>query len=75
MASSLLQKVGYQWTLRIWAAMFIVFGSIALLGVKPRLPVLAVRDPVRIYNVPRYLRQFKFVLRPLFIVNVVSVQE
>jgi hypothetical protein len=70
MANYLLESVGYQWTLRIWAAMFVSLGSLAMLGVKPRIPVQVARAQSRPYNVQSYFKQFRFVLRPLFILNV-----
>ena len=72
MASYLLDKVGYQCTLRVWAGMFAIVGSFAMLGAKPRIPVHFVRVPNRPYNLQRYLRQFRFVFRPLFLLNVVT---
>jgi len=70
MASYLLERVGYQWTLRIWAGMFLILGSLAMLGAKPRIPVSVVRGQSRPYNLQRYFSQFRFVQRPLFILNV-----
>jgi hypothetical protein len=70
MASYLLERVGYQRTLRIWAGMFLILGSLAMLGAKPRVPVNLVRSQSRPYDVQRYFSQFRFVRRPLFILNV-----
>lgn len=70
MASYLLEKVGYQWTLRIWAGMFVILGSLAMLGAKPRIPVQVARAQGRPYNVQRYFNQFRFVWRPIFILNI-----
>lgn len=33
-----LKNLGFAWTLRIWAVIFLVGGGTALLGVKPRFP-------------------------------------
>ena len=74
MASYLLETVGYQWTLRFWAGMFAIFGSLAMLGVKPRIPVHVARAQSRPYNIKRYFKQFRFVSRPLFILNVVALR-
>ena len=35
----MLDTIGLQWTLRIWAIAIAIFSAIALLGVKSRLPV------------------------------------
>lgn len=71
MVSYLLERVGYRWTLRIWAGMFVILGSLAMLGAKPRILITIARGQSRPYNVQRYFTQFRFVRRPLFILNVV----
>ena len=68
MANYLLESVGYQWTLRIWAVMFAILGSMAMYGAKPRIPVYAIQN--RSYNLQWYLKQFQFFSRPLFLLNV-----
>ncbi|KAH9945599.1 MFS general substrate transporter [Amylocystis lapponica] len=50
--NAMLDRVGVQWTLRIWALATMVVSGIALLGINPRLPV------------PRYTREQR---RPRFI--------
>lgn len=52
--------------------MFAILASLAMLGVKPRIPTRVARDQSRPFNRQRYLKQFKFVWRPLFVLNVVS---
>ncbi|KAI0773965.1 MFS general substrate transporter [Fomes fomentarius] len=37
--TALLEKVGLRWTLRIWALVTTIFCGVALLGLRPRLPV------------------------------------
>ena len=39
MLTTLLDKVGLRWTLRIWAIMTCTLTGIAFLGVRPRIPV------------------------------------
>lgn len=39
MMTYFLEHLGFRWTLRIWSAMLLVFGGLAVLGTKPRLPV------------------------------------
>ncbi|KEP45600.1 MFS transporter, partial [Rhizoctonia solani 123E] len=36
----MLSKLGFRWTLRIWAAFMLVFGAVALAFTRPRLPVV-----------------------------------
>lgn len=36
---ALLDNVGFRWTLRIWALMTFVLAGIAVMGIKPRIPV------------------------------------
>ncbi|EJT98603.1 MFS general substrate transporter [Dacryopinax primogenitus] len=40
----LLERVGFRWTLRLWALAFAVFTAIAILFMKPRLPLITVRQ-------------------------------
>lgn len=37
--TALLEEVGLRWTLRIWALVTTIFCGVALLGLRPRLPV------------------------------------
>ncbi|TCD69780.1 hypothetical protein EIP91_006316 [Steccherinum ochraceum] len=36
---ALLSRIGFRWTLRIWALLMAVVGGVAILGVRPRVPV------------------------------------
>ncbi len=62
--TALLDKVGLQWTLRIWAIVTTIFCGIALLGLRPRLPVPKYPRGSRR---PRFIPpQLGFVKNPLF---------
>lgn len=37
--TSLLESVGFRWTLRIWSGILLVFGGVAMFGAKARLPI------------------------------------
>lgn len=64
MVNGLLDKVGFRWTLRIWAIGMAVVAGLALLGVKPRVPVPRYH---RGQNRPRLIPvQMHFLKRPLF---------
>lgn len=59
---------GFRWTLRILACILAVCGGVALLGVKPRVPVAPVHNgaPVTVGVSP----DFRFFKNPLFIAIV-----
>ncbi|KAI1788981.1 MFS general substrate transporter [Ganoderma leucocontextum] len=62
--TALLDKVGLRWTLRIWAIVTTIFCGIALLGLRPRLPVPKYSHGSRR---PRFIPpQLGFVKNPLF---------
>ena len=62
--NALLDKVGLAWTLRIWAIVTTIFCGIALLGLRPRLPVPKYPHGSRR---PRFIPpQLGFVKTPLF---------
>lgn len=61
----LLENVGFRWTLRIWSAMLLFFGGLAVLGTKPRLPVAPASR-----NSPEFSLNLKFLISPLFIAVV-----
>ena len=62
--TALLDKVGLRWTLRIWAIVTTIFCGIALLGLRPRLPVPKYPHGSRR---PRFIPpQLGFVKTPLF---------
>ena len=64
MVNGLLDKVGFRWTLRIWAIGMAVVAGLALLGVKPRVPVPKYH---RGQNRPRLIPvQMHFLRRPIF---------
>lgn len=67
MMTYFLEKLGFRWTLRIWSAMLLVFGGLAVLGTKPRLPVTPTSRTGA--EVPLNL---SFLASPLFI-SVVSL--
>lgn len=50
--------------------MFAGLGTLAMFGAKPRIPVYAAQTQSRPYNAQRYFEQFKFMSRPLFLLNV-----
>ncbi|ORY74135.1 major facilitator superfamily domain-containing protein [Protomyces lactucae-debilis] len=54
--SALLEHVGFAWTMRIWAAIYTIFGSIAVYFLRPRIPArLQVATKVR-YPSLRFLK-------------------
>ena len=66
LANALLQRVGFRWTLRALALLVGALGGIALIGVKPRLPIARASTPAPL--------SFKFLGSPIFIC-VVSVVD
>ncbi|KAJ7290403.1 major facilitator superfamily domain-containing protein [Mycena rebaudengoi] len=68
--STALEKVGFAWTLRIWAAIFFIVGGTALYFVRPRLP--AIRPPTTRREHSRAAalkKQFAYLLSPLWAMN------
>ncbi len=64
MVNGLLDKVGFRWTLRIWAIGMAVVAGFALLGVKPRVPIPKYQ---RGQNRPRLIPvRMHFLRRPIF---------
>lgn len=61
----LLEKLGFRWTLRIWSAMLLLFGGLAILGTKPRLPVAPTS-----HAGPEASLSLKFLASPLFVAVV-----
>ncbi|CAE6481324.1 unnamed protein product [Rhizoctonia solani] len=67
-ANFLLNKFGFRWTLRIWAAFMLVFGALALAFTRPRLPIVRPQSPDRPTLWNRLTRQhWAFLKSPLFI--------
>jgi hypothetical protein len=50
--------------------MFASLGTLAMFGAKPRIPVHVAQNESRPYNAQRYFKQFRFVSRPVFLLNV-----
>ncbi|VDB83130.1 unnamed protein product [Peniophora sp. CBMAI 1063] len=65
LANALLQSVGFRWTLRTMAVIVGVFGGIALIGAKPRLPIARHTTPAPL--------DFSFVTSPVFVFVAVTV--
>ncbi|PCH36281.1 MFS general substrate transporter [Wolfiporia cocos MD-104 SS10] len=64
MLEGLLAGIGFRWTLRTWSAITLVFAGIALLGMKPRLPVPKFQRGQRR---PRFIPpQLQFIKTPHF---------
>ena len=64
MVNALLDKVGFRWTLRIWAVGMAVVAGLAMLGVKPRVPIPKYH---RGQKRPRFIPvQMQFLRRPVF---------
>ncbi|KAH9951079.1 MFS general substrate transporter [Amylocystis lapponica] len=62
--NALLERVGFRWTLRIWALALCTIAGIALLGVNPRLPIPKFsREQRRPRFIPPHMQ---FVRNPLF---------
>ncbi|OBZ73693.1 putative transporter ESBP6 [Grifola frondosa] len=62
--NALLDRVGFRWTLRIWAIGVTIISSIALLGIRPRLPIPRYRSG---QSRPRFIPpKMKFIKAPLF---------
>ncbi|KAF8310199.1 MFS general substrate transporter [Clavulina sp. PMI_390] len=59
----LLENVGFRWALRVWSAMLLVLGGLAILGTKPRLPVAPTARIAR----PDLSLNMSFLKDPLFI--------
>lgn len=65
----LLDKFGLAWTLRIFSLLTLVFGGIALLFVRPRIPVTAARAT----NIRLAPTSFTFLRSPLFAITMTTV--
>lgn len=64
MVHALLEKVGFRWTLRIWAIASAIIAGIALLGVQPRVPVPKFH---RHQTRPRFIPpRMEFLKQPVF---------
>ncbi|CAE6495290.1 unnamed protein product [Rhizoctonia solani] len=64
----MLSKLGFRWTLRIWAAFMLVFGAVALAFTRPRLPVVRPQYSDGSSLWARLTRQhWAFLKSPLFI--------
>lgn len=63
----LLDRVGFRWTLRIWAIAFVIFSGTAVWFIKPRLPVPSRREPRRAPADLSYLRN------PLWAVVAITI--
>ncbi|KAI0788899.1 major facilitator superfamily domain-containing protein [Abortiporus biennis] len=63
-ANALLDRVGFRWTLRIWAALQTVLGGGALLAVQPRVPLPRFGHGQR--RPPIIPPRVQFVKRPVF---------
>ncbi|KAH8100923.1 major facilitator superfamily domain-containing protein [Cristinia sonorae] len=62
--NGLLDAVGYRWTLRIWAAIMMVIGGVAILGIRRRIPVPKYRPG---QQRPRLIpRNMQFFQSPIF---------
>lgn len=67
MLNALLDRLHFRWTMRAWALFELVVGGIALLGIKPRLPVPKYHSSQR----PRFLPpSVRFLKRSVFWVYV-----
>ncbi|KAI0788897.1 MFS general substrate transporter [Abortiporus biennis] len=65
MVNALLNRVGFRWTLRIWAIGMVVIAGLALLGIQHRVPVPKFRRGLA--NRPRLIPQrMDFVKRSMF---------
>ncbi|KAJ7256898.1 major facilitator superfamily domain-containing protein [Mycena rebaudengoi] len=68
--STTLEKLGFAWTLRIWAAIFLVVGATALYFVQPRLPAIRPPTTTREHSRAAALKkQFAYLLSPLWVMN------
>ncbi|CAE6488209.1 unnamed protein product [Rhizoctonia solani] len=64
----LLSRLGFRWTLRIWAGFMLVFGALALAFTRPRLPVVRLQNSDRPNIRARFARQhWGFLKSPVFI--------
>ncbi|KAH7322171.1 major facilitator superfamily domain-containing protein [Rhizoctonia solani] len=67
-ANFLLDKFGFRWTLRIWAAFMLVLGALALAFTRPRLPIVRPQNSDGPSLWTRLTRQhWAFLKSPLFI--------
>ncbi|KAJ7290406.1 major facilitator superfamily domain-containing protein [Mycena rebaudengoi] len=68
--STTLEKLGFAWTLRIWAATLLIIGGMALYFVWPRLP--AIRPPATTREHSRAVAlklEFAYLFSPLWVMN------
>ncbi|KAI0923643.1 hypothetical protein AcV5_009127 [Taiwanofungus camphoratus] len=62
--NALLERVGFRWTLRIWATTMLLVCAVALLGMQPRVPIPMFQEG---QGRPRFIPpQMQFVKTPLF---------
>ncbi|KAF8306428.1 MFS general substrate transporter [Clavulina sp. PMI_390] len=69
---SLLQRVGFRWTLRIWSFILLVFGGLVVWFSKPRLPL----TPTGVAGRPRHETapiSLKFLRQPLFLTVAITI--
>ncbi|CEL58414.1 putative transporter ESBP6 OS=Saccharomyces cerevisiae (strain ATCC 204508 / S288c) GN=ESBP6 PE=1 SV=1 [Rhizoctonia solani AG-1 IB] len=70
----MLKELGFRWALRIWALYMLVFGGVALIFMKPRIPAIRPADGSKC-NFITFVKQqnWSFVTSPLFLcVSILS---
>ncbi|KAJ7290354.1 major facilitator superfamily domain-containing protein [Mycena rebaudengoi] len=68
--STTLEKLGFAWTLRIWAAILLVVGGTALYFVRPRLPAIRPPTTTREHSRAAALKlEFAYLFSPFWAMN------
>ncbi|KAF8690993.1 Major Facilitator Superfamily, partial [Rhizoctonia solani] len=63
----MLKGLGFRWTLRIWAAYMLVFGGVALIFMKPRVPPVRPSGPSPTFITFVKQQNWSFLSSPLFL--------
>ncbi|KAF8306442.1 MFS general substrate transporter [Clavulina sp. PMI_390] len=66
--NSLLERLDFRWTLRIWSGFLLVFGGVCILGIKPRLPIAPT-----VQMGPIVPMDMSFMKAPMFIIMAVTI--